>query len=197
MNFINRLLVIVELFVLIVLMPIAIVLLLFFLPGIPSAVDAFLRGLTTSANLVLTQLICIGLAALIFGIAIVLLFLELQRPTGRRLRVPQVTDGQVEVTEEAIIQRLEHSVLQVADVLRVKARAATASKGAAVDLFLEIETSPEVNVPQKTQEVIGVARQVLEQQMGLKVGKVQVRVGHGRVSKKQQAQNPPPSAQGS
>jgi len=197
MNFINRLLVIVGLLILIVLMPIVIALLLFFLPSIPSAVDGFLRGLTTSANLVLTQIICVGLAALIFGIAIVLLFLELKRPVGRRLRVPQVTDGQVEVTEDAIIQRLEHNVLQVADVLRVKARAATASKGGVVDLFLEIETNPEVNVPQKTQEVIGVARQVLEQQMGLKVGKVQVRLGHGRVSKKQQAQNPPLSAQGS
>ena len=96
------------------------------------------------------------------------------------MRVHQVADGQVEVTDDAIVQRLEHSIGQIADVLRVKPRVTAANKGKAVNVFVELETTPEVNVPQKTQEVIAVAKQVMEQQMGLTVGKIQVQLDYSR-----------------
>jgi hypothetical protein len=114
---------------------------------------------------------------LVFVVAILLLFLELQRPATNRLRVQSVTEGQVEVTADAIIHRLQVAVLQVADVTKVTPRVVSASKGT-VDLFIALETLPEVNVPKKTAEVIAVSKQVMEEQMGLKVGKVQVQVHH-------------------
>ncbi len=190
MNLINRVIVIVELLILVALMPILIVVLLFFLPTLPSTVESYLRNLASPANLVLTQIICVGVTALIFATALLLLFIELQHPTGRRLRV-QVPEGQVEVTEDAIIQRLEHNILQVADVVHVKPRATSTRKGDAVNVFLELETNPDVNVPQKTQEVIGAARRVIEEQMGLKLGKVHAQIGYARVSKKPPAAPPP------
>jgi uncharacterized alkaline shock family protein YloU len=52
-----------------------------------------------------------------------------------------------------------------------------------VDLFVELETSPEVNVPKKTQEVIAAAKQVMEEQLGLKVGKVQVQLDYSQTKK--------------
>lgn len=178
MNFVNRLIVLAQLLLAIALMPILVVILLFFRPGIVDAVNIFMRSLVSGPNAFLVQTICVGLAVLVLLIALLMLFLELQRPSVKRLRVPQVTEGQVQVTTDAIINRLEHTILQIADITRVKPYIVSARKGSVVDLALEVEANPNVNVPQKTQEVIAAANQVLEQQMGLKVGKVQVELHH-------------------
>lgn len=178
MNSINRLLIIVALLVSIALMPILIVILVFYRPGIPDAVGNLLRGSVSGPNALLIQATCIGLAVLVFVVAVLLLFLELQRPSMHRLRIQSVTDGQVELTADAIIHRLEHAILQVADVVKVKSHVVSASKGNVVDLHIALETSPEVNVPKKTQEVITAAKQVMEEQLGLTVGKIQVQVDH-------------------
>jgi hypothetical protein len=61
-----------------------------------------------------------------------------------------------------------------------------AKTGTAVDAFIELQTSPDVNVPQKTQEVITTAKQVMEQQMGLAVGKVLVQLNYSRKETKPQ-----------
>lgn len=183
MNTVNRLLVIAELLVAIALMPILITIFLFFRGALVDLFDGITRGLLGGSSVLYSQAVCVGLAAFIFIVAILLLFLELHRPAPHGLRVQQVSDGQVDVTADAIIQRLEHEILALAEVTRVRPHAVPASKGV-VDLFLELETTPDVNVPQKTQEVIAVARKVMEERMGLKLGKVQVQVDHARKQKK-------------
>ncbi len=179
MNFINRLLVIVELLIAIALMPIVMASVIFFRPSVAATLSNLGRNLTDGPNVSLIQAIGVGVALVVFVVSVLLLFLELARPHGRRLVVPQVTDGKVEVTEEAITQRLEQNIVQLADVVRVKPRVA-AGKGNLVNVFIELESSPQVNVPQKTQEVISVARQAMEQQMGLQVGKIQVQLDYSR-----------------
>lgn len=178
MNLVNRVLVTVQLLLAIAVMPILIVILILYRPGIADAVDNLMRGMVGGPNAGLIQATCIGLAGLVFIVAILMLFLELHRPAARRLRVQSVTDGQVELTADAIIHRLETAILQVPDVTKVQSRVVSASKGKSVDLFVELETNPEVNVPKKTQEVIVAAKQVMEEQLGLVVGKVQVQVAH-------------------
>ncbi len=183
MNFINRALLIVELLIAIALTPILIVILLFMRPAMIDTVNAAAHSLVDGPNALLIQAICVGLAAFVFIVAILLLFLELQRPALHRLRVQSVTEGQVEVTADAIINRLEHAILQIADISKVKPRVVSASKGNVVDLSVELETNPEVNVPKKTQEVIAAAKQVMEEQMGLAVGKIHVQVNHSQKKK--------------
>lgn len=180
MNLVNRLIILAQLLLAIALTPIIIVILLLSRSSLVDGINNLARSLVSGSNAFLIQTICVGLAVLVFIIAILMLFLELQRPSVKRLRVLQVTGGQVEVTTDAIVQRLEHDILQIADITRVKPRIPSTRKGSVVDLALEVETRPEVNVPQKTQEVIAAANQVLEQQMGLKVGKVQVQVHHAK-----------------
>lgn len=187
MNFVNRLLMVLILLAAIVVTPISIVLVLFFRPSIAAFLNNLARGVTEGAGAGMTQLICVGVVLLIFVVAVIMLFLELQRPPARRLRVQQVTDGEVQVTDEAIVQRIEHNVGQLADVLRVKPRVAAANKGKAVDVYIELETSPEVNVPQKTQEVIAAVKQVMEQQMGLQVNQIQVQLDYSRKQTKIQS----------
>ncbi|MCB0072877.1 MAG: hypothetical protein KDE20_15505, partial [Caldilineaceae bacterium] len=48
------------------------------------------------------------------------------------------------------------------------------SRGNAVDIRLEVETAPDVDVPLKTDEVVDVTREIIEQDMGLKLGKLDV-----------------------
>lgn len=185
MNFINRMLVTLQLLLTIAVMPILIVLLLFSRQALVDSVTNLARGLVSGPNTALTQLICTGLAALLFVIAVLILFLELHRPPIKRLKVQEVTGGQVEVTIEAIVHRLEHEISQIGDVTRVRPRVVATKKGNVVDLFLEVETTPDVNVPQKTQEIIAAARQVMEERMGLKVGKIEMRLDHSRKGQKQ------------
>ncbi len=175
MNFINRMLIIAQLLIGIALMPIILVLFLFFLPALADILTNLARGMTASASL--TQAIGAGAAGFIFVVAILLLFLELHYPT-RSLRV-QVGDTQVQVTEEAITQRLERAVGQIAQVVRVKPTVA-ANRRNLVNVTLELETTPDVIVPKKTQEVISAAKQVLEEQMGLQVGAIRVRLQHAK-----------------
>jgi len=47
-----------------------------------------------------------------------------------------------------------------------------------VNATLDLETTPDIDVPMKTDEVIAVAREVVEEQMGLQLGKVYVRIRH-------------------
>ncbi len=183
MNAVNRVIVIVELVIVLALMPISIVALLFFRSNLVDTTGGLMGG----ANAAFTQTICIGGAAVLFVVAILLLFLELQRGPSHHLRVTQVTDGDVEVTPDAMILRLEQAVMQIADVVRVKPRIAAVGRGNAVDVVVELETGLDVNVPKKTQEVIAVVKQVMEEQMGLHVGKIQVHLDHSRVNKKQQS----------
>jgi hypothetical protein len=184
MNFLNRLLVIIQLLTLIALTPIALVLVLFFRPSMGNTISNLGQGLVSSPNAILVQVIFVGVTVFVFIVAILLLYLEMQRPTARRrLHVKQVAEGQVELTEEAIVQRLERSVMEIADITRVKSHI-TAGRGNVVDLSLELGTSPEVNVPQKTQQVIGIAKQLMEEQLGLKVGKIRIQVDHTQPMKK-------------
>ena len=51
-------------------------------------------------------------------------------------------------------------------------------RGRGVDIDLLLETSPDIDVPMKTEEVLQVTREVVAERMGLKLGKVQVKIKH-------------------
>ncbi len=47
-----------------------------------------------------------------------------------------------------------------------------------LNIQLDVETSPVIDVPMKTEEIILVVRDVVEDSMGLKIGKLDVRIRH-------------------
>jgi hypothetical protein len=47
-----------------------------------------------------------------------------------------------------------------------------------LDVELLLETTPDIDVPMKTDEVLEVTREVIVERMGLKLGKVQVKIKH-------------------
>ncbi|MBI3740609.1 MAG: hypothetical protein HY257_02485, partial [Chloroflexi bacterium] len=155
---------------------------LFLKSNVVAFLDTTAKSLASGPNALLIQTTCVSVAVSVFIIAILFLFLELHRPASKRLQI-QVADAKVEVTMDAITQRLEAAISDLADVLKVKPHVKASGKSGAVDVFLELETSAQVNVPNKTQEVITAAKQVLEEKMGLKVGKIQVKLDHLKAKK--------------
>ncbi len=53
---------------------------------------------------------------------------------------------------------------------------AVKSKGGSVNIKLEVETAPDVDVPMKTDEIVEVTRDIIEQEMGLRLGKLDVQM---------------------
>ncbi len=129
---------------------------------------------TASATNFLIGQIAVGLTALLlFG---TLLWMELWPKRRRGVRVHTSEGGSVELDTQSIARRLVWHLDQLAEVIAVipdvKAR------GSAVDIRLEIETAPDIDVPMKTDEVVEVTRDIIEQDMGLKLGKLDVRMRH-------------------
>ena len=107
---------------------------------------------------------------------LLLLWLEVRRPRARAVAVQEVANGGARVTIDSIVQRLEYNIDHLQDV--VSARPVVKAKGNGVDVLVKLETAPEIEVPMKTEEIVQLTREVIEDQMGLKLYNVQVEITH-------------------
>ncbi|MFQ6059604.1 MAG: hypothetical protein ACE5MB_12075, partial [Anaerolineae bacterium] len=133
------------------------------------------------ANLALVAqpiLLIVGviLALLVDVVCAVLIWLEFRRRRPRAIRVRSITGGQAELTVDSVARRLERNIGQLEGVTSVKPN--VWGKRGGVEVELDLETSPEVDVPTKTEEVCQVAREAVEDKMGLKLRKVRVNIKH-------------------
>ena len=118
----------------------------------------------------------LGVAAVSLLVAVVFLWLELRRRTRKTVRVHQVSSGEVELSVASIGQSLEYFVNGLEGVIRVKPK--IVSKGKAVDVLLNVEIRPDVDVPAKTNEICEVARDVVEGRLGLQLRKIRANIKH-------------------
>jgi hypothetical protein len=109
-------------------------------------------------------------------VCLILMWLELRRPRKRTIRTQKLAGGEAHITVDSIEQRLAYNIDQLPDVVKVNPRIHGRARGVDVDLLLE--TSPDIDVPMKTEEVIEVTREIIVERMGLKLGKVQVKIKH-------------------
>jgi len=109
-------------------------------------------------------------------LCLIILWLEMRRPRRKSIRAQKVEGGEARITIESVEQRLAYNIDQLPDVIKVTPHVTGKSRGVDVDLVLE--TSPEVDIPMKTEEVLQVTREVIVERMGLKLGKVQIRIKH-------------------
>jgi hypothetical protein len=184
MNLVNRVLVVMELLAFIIFSLIFIPMLLFARSAIQNLFQPALTALSdNSGPLNPSQVICVGILTLISAFSILLLLLELQQRGVKRLRLQSIQGADVLMSSDAITQQLEYTLDALTDVIKVRPQVYPA-KGKAVDLFVELWTTANVDVQAKTQEVMGVARQVVEDRLGLKVGKVQIKLDQMKMPKK-------------
>jgi hypothetical protein len=114
-----------------------------------------------------------------FGIAVVLIFgilfwLELWAGRSRGVRIRTAEGGSAEIDTVSVSRRLAWHLDQVAEIIRVMPT--VRSRGGSVDIKLELEAAPDVDIPMKTDEVLELTRDIIEQDIGLKLGKLDVHV---------------------
>lgn len=109
-------------------------------------------------------------------LALAWLMQELRRKQTPVVRMRLPSGGEAAVTADSVSRRLAWHIDQLADVVSVSPQVRT--RGAAVDVDLSLQTAPDVDVPMKTEEVVAVARDVIETQMGLQLNKVTVHIEH-------------------
>jgi hypothetical protein len=136
---------------------------------------AFLIGLEASSRW-LYVLGRIAFAALAVAILGPLLWIELQPRRPKTINVKTEAASRATLSTDSVARRLAWHLDQISDVITVTPQ--VTPHGKSVDVLLDLETSPEIDVPMKADEVVAVAREVLEERMGLQPGKIKVQIKH-------------------
>ncbi len=126
-------------------------------------------------NALFFNLARLGLALFAFLIIVPLMMAEIPRKKEPTVRL-RSGQGDVQVTAESIAKRLAWHLDQLADVITVSPT--VTPKGEKVHIDLDVETSPEIDVPMKTEEIMLVTREIIEKDMGLKLGKLRINIRH-------------------
>lgn len=120
-------------------------------------------------NFLIAQVAFGVVAVLIFGS---LLWAEIWTWQRRGVRIRTVDGGSAELDIASISRRLGWHLDQLAEIIKVVP--IVKSRGGSVDIKLEIEAAPDVDIPMKTDEVVEVTRDIIEQELGLKLAKLDV-----------------------
>jgi len=113
-------------------------------------------------------------AIVLIFLLILLLWLELRPRPKKTVTVRSVSGTQAEVSTSSVEQSLEYRIGDIGDVLKVKPT--VRGKRSGVDIVIDLETTPEIDIPTKMEEVSQAARDVVEGKMGLKVSSIKVRI---------------------
>ncbi len=172
MNIFNRVLVVILLILIILFSAAAIVL--------PSqSFEAWMNLVTNLDNYAsdFTGWVIMTLVLLaVIVLCLALLWLEFRRKVQKTVRVEQISGGEAQVAVASVAQRLQYHLDQLPQVLSTKPK--VTAKGKKVSLDIQVQTVQNVNIPSKTEEITQVTRQVVEEQMGLRLGKVIITVRH-------------------
>ncbi len=120
--------------------------------------------------------VLVMLGIISFIVCGLVLYLEFRRPARKMVKLESATGGEVELAVESIAQRLEYRIDQLPDVIMVRPEIKARRKS--IDVELNLETTPDIDVPAKTEEVYQVAHEVVEGRMGLKLRKIKVNIKH-------------------
>ena len=118
----------------------------------------------------------VALATIAILVIIPLMIAELPRKKSEPAVTMRTEHGEIRVTAESIAKRLAWHLDQLADVITVNPL--VQPKGDTVNVKLDVETSPEIDLPMKTEEIMLVTKEIIEQDMGLKLGKLNVNLRH-------------------
>jgi hypothetical protein len=113
------------------------------------------------------------LALFIDGLLVFLLYLQVRRPRVRTVPVKLAKGGQAQVAVSSVVSRLKYHIDPLSGVLNVKPKVTAHRRG--VEVALDVEMAADANMPTKIEEISTVARQVIEDDLGLRLkGKPQL-----------------------
>ncbi|MGQ9516362.1 MAG: alkaline shock response membrane anchor protein AmaP, partial [Anaerolineae bacterium] len=138
-----------------------------------SVIRGFLDWTEAHINVYTWPLMLAG-GILIGLLCLLLIILELRRPRRKMVPIRKVSGGRAFLLTESVARRLGWHIGRLSDVSRVTPM--VWARGRGVDVRIDLETAPQVNVPMKTEEVLAVVREQVEDKMGLKLRRVRVQV---------------------
>jgi len=110
-------------------------------------------------------------------VLLVLLWLEVRRPKRKVVRIKTTKGGKAYLGVQSVTQSLEYRIDELAGVRQVRPR--ITSLGRDVKVVIDLDTSPSVNLPVLTDQVVDLCHDIVEGQLGVKIhGKVEVDVSH-------------------
>ncbi|WP_169237238.1 hypothetical protein [Candidatus Roseilinea sp. NK_OTU-006] len=168
MNTFNRVFVIAMLSMLLVLGAFALVTPAGFL-ALMQAIAHWFRG-TVFAAYSDTGRVLVRLILAIIWVALIglLLWWELRRPGSRTIEIARYTGGStIRISTEAVQEKVKEHVDAIAGVLESRVRAT--GRNRTVELSLDVSVTKEVDLVAKAEEVAAVARQVVQDQLGLRL----------------------------
>jgi hypothetical protein len=107
---------------------------------------------------------------------LLLLIAEILPRRKKTIKVQMVEGGEARLHLNSIIQRLRYEVDRLPEITDVRPR--VKAKGKGIEVFLDVKTSPTVDVPSKTEELVALVREQVENRMGIRLNKVTVNITH-------------------
>jgi hypothetical protein len=105
---------------------------------------------------------------------IVLLWLEIRPATSNKVIVRGRDGTRTEVSTSSVAQSLRLHIDEIEDVFNV--RSTIHGRRGGMDILLNLETTPEIDIPAKMEEVSRAARGLIEGKMGLRIAGIKVNV---------------------
>lgn len=122
-------------------------------------------------------IIFVAICGVVLLFLLVLLWLELRHPQLKTVHIAAAKSGDAQLGIQSVAQSLENRIDELAGVRKVEARVASHNKD--VEVLLNLDTSPSVNVPTLSDQIVDLTRDIVEAQLGLKIrGKVRINVRH-------------------
>lgn len=141
---------------------------------------------------ILVRLILALIWAALLG---VLIWLEVRRPGSRDIEIARYTGGSaIRISADAVQDKVKEQIDAISGVLDARVRAT--GRNRAVELKLDVVVIKDLDLVAKAEEIAAVTRQVVQDQLGLKLaGKPQVaiRAKAGKAGALQPASDAPPA----
>ena len=178
MNVMNRILVILAVFITLVIALVMIISPFGVLLVLPDALQGGYNNLSALylANPLVFTVVQVLLAVVVGLVLLLFLFWEIRPHRQNDVQVKTTGGSKATVTTDSVSQRLVYQIDQLPDVLNVYPR--VNGRKESVDVYLQLETTPSINIPAKTEEVTTLIKKIVEEQMGLKLGRVAVHIKH-------------------
>ncbi|MHB1318069.1 MAG: alkaline shock response membrane anchor protein AmaP [Anaerolineae bacterium] len=119
----------------------------------------------------------LGGIAVVALLLLILLILEIRKSRQKSVRIKTEGNGRARIGVDSVVQSLAYRIDELPGVRDAKAR--VTSRGNDVAVAIDLHTSPTVNVPAVTAQIVNLAHEIIETQLGVKIhGKVEVNVAH-------------------
>lgn len=121
-----------------------------------------------------TRWIIAAAAALVFLVAVKLLFSSFSSPPMTQATVQRTGLGEVNITITALENMVKKALHNMSGVFQVRPRVKCSSEGVAV--FVRVQLAPEMNIPQTTAQIQTAIQEYLETYTGMKLLEARVLV---------------------